>query len=59
MSFVESILNTNEHNIVRDAKDFYIEVDNEEIADQIELVERQQVELDIEKNVLTALIAIQ
>ena len=43
---VESRFNTNKHHIVKDATDYYIEVDNEDIADRIEMAEKYQKALD-------------
>lgn len=48
MPIVESRINTNVNNIVRDCQDSYIEVDTEDLAEQIELIEKTQVTLNLQ-----------
>lgn len=44
-SWVENHYNTINHNLVRDVKDTYIEVDNEEEAEYLECMNAQQAKL--------------
>lgn len=48
MPIVESRINTNDNCIVRDCQDLYIEVDTEDLAEQIELIEKTQVTLNLQ-----------
>lgn len=48
MPIVESRINTNDNCIVRDCQDSYIEVDTEDLAEQIELIEKTQVTLNLQ-----------
>lgn len=42
VSFIESIYNTNNHHLVKDAKDYYVEVCFEDEADLIEQINKAE-----------------
>ena len=56
-SWVENHYNTNLYNLVKDAKDVYIEVGNEEEAILLEVINKKTKELIDLKNKLTELYA--
>lgn len=56
-SWVEDHYNTNLYNLVKDAKDVYIEVDNEEEAILLEVINKKTKELIDLKNKLTEIYA--
>ena len=56
-SWVENHYNTNLYNLVKDAKDVYIEVSNEEEAELLEVINKKTKELIDLKNKLTEIYA--
>lgn len=56
-SWVEEHYNTNLYNLVKDAKDVYIEVGNEEEANLLEVINKKTKELIELKNKLTEIYA--
>lgn len=58
MSFIESCMNFNAYHIVYDCQDKYIEVPTEDLASQIELIEKTTVDLNLQKMRLYDLLGI-